>query len=100
MHEPLATLRMTQFIPREFAKPLARGRVAFFRVDAEIANGFLQEFRADGVGAICFVERFVVGLFTALLVCQSMERSKHNMLCVHFKEIAQRRAIFAATETV
>src|SRR5258707_1105214 len=72
--------------------PLADSRVALLRINSKIANCLLQQFRADAFAAVLLLGR--------LLPRQSMQGGKHNMLCVHFEEISQRRPILAAPETV
>src|SRR6266478_5467910 len=74
---------------------LADGRITFLWIDAKIADCLLQELCTDDSAAV-----LLIGLLAGLLPRQRMQRSHHDMLCVHFKKISQRRTILAAPETV
>src|SRR5580658_8917726 len=81
--------------------PLTDCRVAFFRIDAEIADCFFQKFRADGFARILFrILLIVIVPLVGFFVCQCMQRSQHDVLRIHFEEVSQRSAILAAPETI
>src|ERR1700678_1302319 len=56
--------------------------IRLLRVDAQVLNRFLHNLKTD-----------------FLFPRQSSQRSQHNMLGVHFEEVAQRDAVFTAAKT-